>query len=163
MTVTNTQQITRAKELRALGLSLVATASAAGLTLAQTLDACAGIHPPIELPDLPGMRPPADIAPGQMRAERYSADVLAQARAMRQEAHTYASIAQALGVGVRAVIKHAGGALPRVGDKRAKVTPTMHAEIHRLRFGQSMSCAKIARKLELSELTVSRYVKIPPQ
>jgi len=50
-----------------------------------------------------------------------------------------------------------------VGDKRAKVTPPVHAEIHRLRFVESMSCARIARKLELSELTVSRYVKIPPQ
>lgn len=98
-----------------------------------------------------------------MRLDRYPADVLAKAREMRQDGHTYAHIAQSLGVGIWAVIKHAGGNLPRVGDKRAKVTPAIHAEIHRLRFGESMSCARIARKLELSELTVSRYVKIPPQ
>jgi len=161
----NTVAIARAKELRAMGLSLLATASASGLDFETTLTVCHGIRPAVNLPDLPGLPIPADIAPRKHSAV-CPATVIAQIRQMRQDRYTKAQIASALGVGLSTVANYAPigpNTRPAGTDGRVKMTPETHREIHRLRFVEFLSYDKIAAKTGLGVLTVRRYAKIPPQ
>ena len=158
-------KIARAKELRAMGLSLVATANAAGLDYETVLNVCSGIRPAVQLPDLPGMSMPYDIAP-RRHPSACPDHTVAKIQEMRAARYTMAEISRVLGVGISTVSNYAprrASTRPTGTDKREKVTPEIHREIHRLRFIEAMSYDKISAKLVLSKLTVRRYVRIPPQ
>jgi DNA invertase Pin-like site-specific DNA recombinase len=157
--------IARAVDLRMRGLSVLSVASALGMSYEAAMAACDGVEPPITLPDLPGVTVPTDIAPRKPQAS-CTEEVIAKIRQMREDRHTRANIARALGVSVATVANYAPfgqNTRPAGTDGRVKMTPETHREIHRLRFVEFLSYDKIAVKTGLSVITVRRYVKIPPQ
>ncbi len=129
------------------------------------MNACQGIRPAVNLPDLPGMTMPADIAP-RKHPSACPESVVATIRQMRQDRYTRDQIARALGVGVSTVVKYSPigpNIRPAGADGRVKVTPETHRDIRRMRYVENLSYDKIAAKTDLGVDTVRRYAKIDPQ